>query len=37
MVIGGRLVLFPPSHRRLERDPIFLAWALTVRPPESEL
>lgn len=32
MVIGGRLVLFPPSHRALQRDPVFLAWARSVVP-----
>jgi hypothetical protein len=37
MTIGGRLVLFPPSHRALARDRVFLAWAATVRPAESEL
>lgn len=32
LVIGGRLVLFPPSHRLLQRDPVFLAWARSVVP-----
>jgi len=32
MVIGGKLVLYPPSHRALQRDPVFLAWAKTVVP-----
>jgi hypothetical protein len=30
LVIGGRVVLFPPSHRALQRDPVFLDWARSV-------
>lgn len=32
LMIGGRLVLFPPSHRLLQRDPVFLKWAASVVP-----
>jgi hypothetical protein len=35
LTIGGRIVLFPPSLRCLQRDAVFRAWAASVKPEDD--